>query len=67
VSPGVVELLEVIDVEQHEAEEVAGLDGLGPNSLDGLVESAPVCEPGEGVSGRLLADLLQLFPEHGDF
>ena len=61
----VVHLLEVIDVQEHQAEEVAVGVRLGARLLDAFVKGAAIRQPGEGIRRRLLADRLKLFAQHG--
>jgi hypothetical protein len=47
-----VEQLEMIDIDHHQRQRFAALDGVLPRALERALEAAPVGEPGEAVEAR---------------
>lgn len=62
VGEGVVHLLEVVDVADHEGERVLVTAGFGEHAHGLLVEVAPVVELREAVADAELLQLLGLLP-----
>ena len=52
VPEGVVDLLEAVDVEQHQADRVAGARARGGRAFEALVEQPSVRQPGQRVEQR---------------
>jgi hypothetical protein len=60
VAEGVVDLLEPVQVEQHQGHGGTGVGGLQQAGLAALVQHRAVGQPGEGVVQRLVAVLVRL-------
>ncbi len=66
MTPGVVEALEVVDVEQHEAERLAGLGRLGERRHHAFVETLAIEDFGQRVEHRLAPHLVEVALQPGD-
>ncbi len=60
VAPGVVEALEVIDVDQHQAQRLAAVARLAQQARDAVVEGLAVIDLGQRIEQGFAADILEV-------
>ncbi len=63
MAPGVVEVLEVVDVDHRQGQRLTRGDGFGAGALQFVVESLAVCQIGQGVGRGVPAHLLEMLAQ----